>query len=78
MLLLLFQNDLVHGWGLDMKLGYCAQVRLCCFVAMSQFIPCISFLFSVLFWRSSSILLAVVVRSCDNVYQLYICFCVSS
>jgi uncharacterized protein DUF707 len=22
-----FQNDLVHGWGLDMKLGYCAQVR---------------------------------------------------
>ncbi|KAE9452618.1 hypothetical protein C3L33_15483, partial [Rhododendron williamsianum] len=26
MLLLLFwQNDLVHGWGMDMKLGYCAQ-----------------------------------------------------
>ncbi|GAB4826898.1 hypothetical protein Ancab_033776 [Ancistrocladus abbreviatus] len=23
----LIQNDLVHGWGLDMKLGYCAQVR---------------------------------------------------
>lgn len=22
------QNDLVHGWGLDMKFGYCAQVRL--------------------------------------------------
>ncbi|KAK6932506.1 Protein of unknown function DUF707, partial [Dillenia turbinata] len=22
----LIQNDLVHGWGLDMKLGYCAQV----------------------------------------------------
>ncbi|MCL7028082.1 hypothetical protein MKW94_025950 [Papaver nudicaule] len=21
----LIQNDLVHGWGLDMKLGYCAQ-----------------------------------------------------
>lgn len=21
------QNDLVHGWGLDLKLGYCAQVR---------------------------------------------------
>ncbi|XP_057536487.1 uncharacterized protein LOC130814446 isoform X2 [Amaranthus tricolor] len=21
----LMQNDLVHGWGLDMKLGYCAQ-----------------------------------------------------
>ena len=21
------QNDLVQGWGLDMKLGYCAQVR---------------------------------------------------
>jgi len=21
------QNDLVHGWGVDMKLGYCAQVR---------------------------------------------------
>jgi hypothetical protein len=21
-----FQNDLVHGWGMDMKLGYCAQV----------------------------------------------------
>lgn len=21
------QNDLVHGWGLDMKLGYCAQVK---------------------------------------------------
>ncbi|KAF9672293.1 hypothetical protein SADUNF_Sadunf11G0026300 [Salix dunnii] len=20
-----FQNDLVHGWGMDMKLGYCAQ-----------------------------------------------------
>jgi hypothetical protein len=20
------QNDLIHGWGLDMKLGYCAQV----------------------------------------------------
>ena len=20
------QNDLVHAWGLDMKLGYCAQV----------------------------------------------------
>lgn len=25
--LYLFQNDLVHGWGVDMKLGYCAQVR---------------------------------------------------
>ncbi|KAF8413954.1 hypothetical protein HHK36_001951 [Tetracentron sinense] len=23
----LIQNDLVHGWGMDMKLGYCAQVR---------------------------------------------------
>eukprot|EP00256_Glycine_max_P065708 XP_025980303.1 uncharacterized protein LOC102666093 [Glycine max] len=23
----LIQNDLVHGWGVDMKLGYCAQVR---------------------------------------------------
>ncbi|KAK6124330.1 hypothetical protein DH2020_041900 [Rehmannia glutinosa] len=22
----LIQNDLVHGWGMDMKLGYCAQV----------------------------------------------------
>ncbi|RWW79007.1 hypothetical protein BHE74_00012735 [Ensete ventricosum] len=22
---LFLQNDLVHGWGLDMKLGYCAQ-----------------------------------------------------
>nr|GMD10232.1 uncharacterized protein LOC109165405 [Ipomoea batatas] len=22
----LIQNDLVHGWGLDIKLGYCAQV----------------------------------------------------
>ncbi|KAK1327085.1 hypothetical protein QJS10_CPA01g00011 [Acorus calamus] len=22
---LLIQNDLIHGWGLDMKLGYCAQ-----------------------------------------------------
>uniref|UniRef100_A0A453TDY6 Lysine ketoglutarate reductase trans-splicing related 1 n=1 Tax=Aegilops tauschii subsp. strangulata TaxID=200361 RepID=A0A453TDY6_AEGTS len=22
----LIQNDLIHGWGLDMKLGYCAQV----------------------------------------------------
>ncbi|KAG4401658.1 hypothetical protein GLYMA_02G039900v4 [Glycine max] len=22
----LIQNDLVHGWGLDLKLGYCAQV----------------------------------------------------
>ncbi|KAH1218067.1 hypothetical protein GmHk_13G038564 [Glycine max] len=21
----LIQNDLVHGWGVDMKLGYCAQ-----------------------------------------------------
>ncbi|KAI3682915.1 hypothetical protein L1987_83296 [Smallanthus sonchifolius] len=21
----LIQNDLVHGWGMDMKLGYCAQ-----------------------------------------------------
>ncbi|CAL5040705.1 unnamed protein product [Urochloa decumbens] len=21
----LIQNDLIHGWGLDMKLGYCAQ-----------------------------------------------------
>ena len=21
------QNDLVHGWGMDMKLGYCAQVK---------------------------------------------------
>ncbi|RYR21700.1 hypothetical protein Ahy_B03g067025 isoform C [Arachis hypogaea] len=21
------QNDLVHGWGMDMKLGYCAQRR---------------------------------------------------
>lgn len=20
------QNDLVHGWGLDFQLGYCAQV----------------------------------------------------
>lgn len=25
--LFLVQNDLVHGWGMDMKLGYCAQVR---------------------------------------------------
>ncbi|WVZ01463.1 hypothetical protein V8G54_027532 [Vigna mungo] len=24
----LIQNDLVHGWGLDMKIGYCAQVSL--------------------------------------------------
>jgi len=24
--LLRLQNDLIHGWGLDMKLGYCAQV----------------------------------------------------
>lgn len=24
-----FQNDLVHGWGMDMKLGYCAQVWSC-------------------------------------------------
>ncbi|KAL3031616.1 hypothetical protein AAZX31_02G038200 [Glycine max] len=23
----LIQNDLVHGWGLDLKLGYCAQGR---------------------------------------------------
>jgi hypothetical protein len=23
---LILQNDLIHGWGLDMKLGYCAQV----------------------------------------------------
>lgn len=22
------QNDLVHAWGLDYKLGYCAQVHL--------------------------------------------------
>jgi len=22
----IMQNDLIHGWGLDMKLGYCAQV----------------------------------------------------
>ncbi|XP_066372877.1 uncharacterized protein [Miscanthus floridulus] len=22
----LIQNDLIHGWGLDMKLGYCAQL----------------------------------------------------
>jgi len=21
----LIQNDLIHGWGMDMKLGYCAQ-----------------------------------------------------
>ncbi|CAA3025846.1 uncharacterized protein LOC111368747 [Olea europaea subsp. europaea] len=24
----LIQNDLVHGWGVDMKLGYCAQVKI--------------------------------------------------
>ncbi|RRT83246.1 hypothetical protein B296_00000423, partial [Ensete ventricosum] len=24
----LIQNDLIHGWGMDMKLGYCAQVDL--------------------------------------------------
>ncbi|RZR77873.1 hypothetical protein BHM03_00003081, partial [Ensete ventricosum] len=24
----LLQNDLIHGWGMDMKLGYCAQVDL--------------------------------------------------
>ncbi|KAL6991001.1 hypothetical protein U1Q18_009122 [Sarracenia purpurea var. burkii] len=23
----LIQNDLVHGWGMDMKLGYCAQAN---------------------------------------------------
>ncbi|RVX08465.1 hypothetical protein CK203_014223 [Vitis vinifera] len=23
----LIQNDLVHGWGMDMKLGYCAQKK---------------------------------------------------
>lgn len=28
MIALSFQNDLVHGWGVDMKLGYCAQVSL--------------------------------------------------
>ncbi|RWW31723.1 hypothetical protein GW17_00003649 [Ensete ventricosum] len=22
----LIQNDLIHGWGMDMKLGYCAQL----------------------------------------------------
>jgi hypothetical protein len=27
--LLNLQNDLIHGWGLDMKLGYCAQVLIC-------------------------------------------------
>ena len=25
--LFFIQNDLVHGWGVDMKVGYCAQVR---------------------------------------------------
>lgn len=22
------QNDLIHAWGLDMQLGYCAQARV--------------------------------------------------
>ena len=26
MLLFSMQNDLIHAWGLDVQLGYCAQV----------------------------------------------------
>jgi hypothetical protein len=26
------QNDLVHGWGIDIKIGYCAQVCTTVFI----------------------------------------------
>lgn len=28
--LIILQNDLIHAWGLDMKLGYCVQVLIAC------------------------------------------------
>ncbi|RVW46326.1 LINE-1 reverse transcriptase-like [Vitis vinifera] len=32
----LIQNDLVHGWGMDMKLGYCAQRKVALQVSLEQ------------------------------------------
>ena len=36
--LLRLQNDLIHGWGLDMKLGYCAQVLEIRFTFLREYI----------------------------------------
>ena len=36
MVLFIGQNDLIHGWGMDMKLGYCAQVRVLNFFSLEK------------------------------------------
>ena len=37
----MIQNDLIHDWGLDMQLGYCAQARVSSHLVFLQYLAAV-------------------------------------